>query len=253
MVDETTENPTLDTPTFGVEKLVSDESGNPPSEVEDTSETTEGASETEKDDTDWKKRHADAVRWAQREAESRQKLEKRLEELDARSRILQAAGLDFDSLESYLETDNQKASIPSDYVPKKEFENAVQTVNQKLWNAAKMIFVAGNPEFKDPDLSTMLDYECSRIAQEEMNTTGNMMLSSEELLAKGAKRLKKFINKIKGEGEKSATEKRKKISEAGVTAGRDQAKKIEEEEMPSPADLWLGGQRKTQERIKARA
>jgi len=251
MADETIETPTLDTPNFGGEELVPDnESGSPPSETEDTS--LEGASEVEKDDTDWKKRHADAVRWAQREAESRQKLEKRLEELEARTRKLQDAGLDFDSLEGYL-GEEEKSSIPSDYVPKKDFDQAVQTVNQKLWNASKMIFTAANPEFKDPDLSTMLDYECSRIVQDEINNTGNMTLSPEDLLAKGAKRLKKFINKIKGEGEKSVTEKRKKISEAGIPAGREKAKKIESEEEISPDQIWLGNQREAQKRIKAGA
>lgn len=251
MADETTETPTLDAPHFGAEKLVPDESGSPPSEPDDTSPDDEGASKVEKDDTDWKKRHADAVRWAQREAESRHNLEKRLEELEARTKKLQDAGLDFESLEGYLGAE-EKGSIPSDYVPKKEFEQAVQIVNQKLWNASKMVFVAANPEFKDPDLSTMLDYECSRIAQEEINNTGQMTTSSEELLEKGAKRLKKFINKIKGEGEKSATEKRKKISETGVTAGREQAKKIEEEEI-SPDQIWVGSQRTTQKRIRAKA
>lgn len=252
MPEQAIENPVLepDTPTVDDTQVVPEEPDSPPSEAEDTpTEQQPGASEVSTEDTDWKKRHGDAVRWAQREAEARARLEKKLQEMESRFSKLKELGIDPEDLVSYTEEATQGA----DYVPKTEFEKAVQSVRGELWNTAKMIFVTANPEFKDPDLNRLLDYECSRIAQEEMNSSGAFNLSADQLLAKGATRVKKFINKLKGEGAKSAVEKRKKIAESGIFEGKEPASKKVEEEIPSPDSVWVSNHRKTQQRVRTKA
>ena len=247
MPEEIIETPTIDPDTMipGVEQPPESTSGNPPSE--DEGNPPEEAPESQEDDTDWRKRHGDAVRWAQRMASEKAELEAKYRETEARLNKIREAGIELEEFEP-----SPSQAVPSDYVPKKDFERSVQEVRQELWNTSKMIFQASNPEFKDPDLSRLLDYECSRIAQEEVAQTGNNLLSAEEPLAKGAKHLNKFINKVKSEGQKSAQEKRKKIAETGVVEGHEKPKLPEPEEF-SPAEGWVGAQRKTQQRIKAGA
>ena len=257
MPDSIEQNPVLDSVTpdtpIGVgETQDTNEPVNPPDSGDDTPDDNTRASATD-DDTDWKKRHGDAVRWAQREAESRAQLEKRLKEMEAKLNSLKSAGLDVEDISSYLEdTPASQGALPDNYVPKTDFEQAVQTVEQRLWNTAKMVFTVSHPEFKDPDLSNMLDYECARLVQDEIKTAGVMEMTPDQILEKGAKRLTKFINKFKAEGAKSATEKRQKISESGVPEGREKRAPIEEETF-SPDDAWISSQRTEAGRIRARS
>lgn len=212
------ESPTVDEP----------EPETPPKESADTPK--EAPADTE--GTDWKKRHGDAVRWAQQQKAEAERIKQELEQERQRIQKYVDAGLDFAELDKFIEgntgtpsggnqmdtsTNAQPQQQPQDNaVTKSELNNIITRYN---YDMAKRDYSDANPEFRDSDYQELLDVEANKLAAQEMQQYGSVTSQVDELVREAGKKVNARINKFVEKGKKTATETRQKITEAAVPEG----------------------------------
>ena len=208
---------------LGVDSPVLDDS--PDEEIEDTpDEKIETQDSKVSEDIEIvKKRHGDAVRWAQNEAQKRRTLEARINKW-------KDSGIDPDEIDRLISVDTPTQSGPDqqNFASKEDLKNMASGLQ---WNMARRDFIDVNPDFKDKDMGVVLDYSVAQVVQEEMRNNNGILISPHnEILTQAAKRARAFTAKFVEQGKKAVTEKRKKISDTAITEGKDKKKVLDEEE-----------------------
>lgn len=192
--------------------VIDDDAGKPPA----------GDKPPDDDGTDWKKRHGDAVRYAQEEKGKREVLEQRVKKIED-------AGFGLNEIEGLIGT--PEPDKPSgDYVSKDDFNNAVASAQ---YNMAKTTFVAKNPEYNDSTMMGLLEDAARKAVSEEIQSTGRVTSDPDTVLKKASKEVTKMINKFREEGKDSALKKKKDLDKAGVVeAGTEGPSKPSGDEKP---------------------
>jgi hypothetical protein len=181
------------------------------------------------DGTDWKKRHGDAVRWAQQIKAEKERLEQQLRDAQTWRQRYQEAGLDFDEIDRFIEgqsggtpqrRQDMDTSAPKNsdgnYVTADQLNNIVTRYN---YDMAKRDFADANPDFRDSDALELLDVEAQKIAYGYIQQYGSVTAPVDEIVKEAAKKVTAKVNKFKTLGAKSVTEKREKIKEAALPEG----------------------------------
>lgn len=189
------------------------------------------------DGTDWKKRHGDAVRWAQQMKTEREKFERQLNEFVAERKRLEEAGLDFEEINKFIESQggtpkrsknmDTSASEKQNFVTSDQLNNIITKYN---YDMAKRDFADANPDFRDTDTQELLDIEATKIANEQFRQYGSVTAPIDEIIKDAAKKVTAKVNKFKEIGAKSVTETRTKIKEAAIPEGQSIKKETEGEE-----------------------
>ena len=235
----TEESPVLDKTVQG------DDDGHPDA----STGTPEDTAPVSDDGTDWKKRHGDAVRWAQQLKQEKERLQQEHERLMSERRRLEEAGLDFDEINRFIEsqggtpvrrqemdtsTSKQQQGVQQgSYVTTDQLNTVLTRYN---YDMAKRDFAEANQEFRDPDAQDLLDIESARLAQSEIFQYGRVNSRVDDIVKEAAKKVTAKLNKFKALGARSVTERREKIKEAAIPEGQSIAKSgaKDDEETYSP-------------------
>lgn len=196
------------------------------------------------DETDWKKRHGDAVRYAQEEKGKKEALESRIAKIED-------AGFNLDEIEGLIGTPKPAADkkTSGDYVSKDEFNNAVA---QAQYNMAKTAFAGEHPEYKDSEIMGLLEDAARKVVSEEIRTTGRVTSDPDAVLKEASKAVNKVINRFREEGKDSALIKKKALGKAGIVeAGTEGPSKPSGDEKPEDTRSdYIKAHEAHQERMK---
>lgn len=205
---------------------------------DDTNKDT--VAQPQDDGTDWKKRHGDAVRWAQQQKQAAERAAQEAGQLRQFIQRYEKAGLDFTELDKYIEGQTgtpggktmdtpAKQEAPQNFVTTEQVNDLINRYN---YDISKRDFVSTNPDFKDPDTQELIDIEATKLASEQLRQYGAVTSTFDELIANAGKRVVEKINKFKGLGAKSATEKRQKVDDTAITDGASTKKQPASDDEP---------------------
>jgi len=251
----------------------SDDSTTVPDRTDDDDTDTSGKDDGTQDDskdTDWKKRHGDAVRWAQNEKKARERAEAAAnEKLTAFRKKYEDAGINFSELDQIIakvhgdnnkidgtpegdnkmDTPNDKGNEGQKHVTVEQFNDVINRYN---YETTKKDFADANPEFKDKDMQKLLDVEVTELAAKEAQSHGAVTSTFSTLINEAGKNVKKTIQKFRGEGEKKASEKRKRVDDASLPDGDSKVKEKggDEDETTYNGKELVAGHRSNLDKIK---
>lgn len=223
--------------------VIDDDKPNADDQAPDTQsheDDTSKAAQSQDNGTDWKKRHGDAVRWAQQQKQAAERAAQEAEQLRQFIQRYEQAGLDFKELDKYIEGQTgtpggktmdtpAKQEVPQNFVTTEQVNDLINRYN---YDISKRDFVSSNPDFKDPDTQELIDIEATKLASEQLRQYGAVTSTFDELIANAGKRVVEKINKFKGLGAKSATEKRQKVDDTAITDGASTKKQSASDDEP---------------------
>lgn len=215
----------------------------------DDTGTPEG---TATDTGQWRQRYADVQRWAQQN-------EQRARAAEERIRRLEAAGIDLQQLEQMAAEAAPQPAAHAGATPQNQgITPQIQQAYAAIqWDMARLRFDGSNPDYRSgSDLGGLVDGEATRIMREELQQYGTITKSPEEVLNTAKKRVTALVQKLRGEGKKSAMNKKRQVAGQAVTPGQNKGQQKpqepEDEKEFNARDAWTKSHVSAQDRFRSR-
>ena len=168
----------------------------------------------------YKKRFGDATRALQEKDRDFKALKDRIDRLEK-------AGVNLSEIEALIPDDSPTAQAQNPNLVTKDDLNRL--ANNFAFSMAKTTFISNNPEFRDPNLSGLLDYGIITVANEDRQR-GEPARNPDDLILEASKKVKSIVSSFESKGGKKATQTRQKIKSQAADMGGDTGKKGKSDE-----------------------